>query len=637
VTATSLNLTDTPGTAIRFNAGTNITVAAGNHKIVGTGLNNGTAYDVIFNGASNSSHTFDIASGASFEIQGRIHHGASNSKDYFKTGDGTLILAGANGGSSSWTIAAAKSFQIQGGALRFASTNAAGHSSNNYTVSSGAAIELSGGFSQTSSNGTITLNGTGIGGNGALRSLAGSNSIGGSGSGGIELASNSSIGVDAGASLSIAPIVKGTGALTKVGEGTLTLSVANTYTGGTTIQAGTLTSGNASSLGSNTGSLTLNGGTLNLNNNDITVGNLAGTGGTIQGGVAGTRTLTIGQGNATGGNFQGVIANGIGTTALAKTGSGTLTLSGNNSYTGTTTISQGILQIGNGGTTGTLGTHSNTFIASGAELRIDRSTDNFGYSYTGALSGDGRVNILSSRRFNFQTNNQNASGNLAFVVDGTLAINTGSGVTSVHFGELSGSGVIQRAGTAPSNPPLTTLTVGGKNTNSTYSGNISSVGEFAIDKVGSGTLTLSGTSSHGGGTTVSAGTLLVNGSLGNSAVTVDPLAIIGGTGTIGGSLSFAGNSFLHVVDLANALAVTGSITFGSGFGIAKLLGINWDDLALNTPHTVLASNQDFSLAGLDNFGLANATRSPANRTCLSRSASWSGTTSRRPSTDGTIN
>jgi autotransporter-associated beta strand protein len=135
--------------------------------------------------------------------------------------------------------------------------------------------------------------------------------------------------------------------LVKTGSGRLNLNGANTYNGGTTIQAGTLQIGNATALGSTGGSLTINGGLLNLNDQTVSVGNLTGTGGTIGNNASGARTLTIGSGNATGGNYQGIIANrtgtGTGSLAVTKTGSGTIALSGLNSYTGATMINGGNL------------------------------------------------------------------------------------------------------------------------------------------------------------------------------------------------------------------------------------------------------------------------------------------------------
>jgi autotransporter-associated beta strand protein len=127
-----------------------------------------------------------------------------------------------------------------------------------------------------------------------------------------------------------------------------------------------------------------------------------------------------------------------------------------------------------------------------------------------------------------------------------------------------------------------------------------------VNKIGSGTMLLNGNHTYTGATTVSAGTLLVNGSLGNTAVTVNPAATIAGTGSLGGSLSFAGGAFLDVLDFNDPLAVTGTITFGSGFGIANLTGIDWDSLAFDTSYTVLSTSQTFGTGDIGNFGIANA-------------------------------
>jgi autotransporter-associated beta strand protein len=142
-------------------------------------------------------------------------------------------------------------------------------------------------------------------------------------------------------------------ALVMSGSGTLTLAGANTYTGGTIINgAGTLKLANSGpgSLGADTGPLTMTSGFFDMNGRDsVVVGNFTGSGGTVLDNNIGGSILTIGSGNATGGNFAGVIANnnqaGAGGVSVTKTGSGTITLSGLNSYTGTTGVNGGTLAL----------------------------------------------------------------------------------------------------------------------------------------------------------------------------------------------------------------------------------------------------------------------------------------------------
>ena len=120
--------------------------------------------------------------------------------------------------------------------------------------------------------------------------------------------------------------------------GTVTLSAANTYSGNTEISKGTLQVGNASALpsGGRTGNIVFTNysstlGTLDLNGNSITINGLAGSStgniGKVTSGVAGTATLTLGDNDASGA-FYGVIANGSGTVALTKIGTGEQVLSG---------------------------------------------------------------------------------------------------------------------------------------------------------------------------------------------------------------------------------------------------------------------------------------------------------------------
>jgi fibronectin-binding autotransporter adhesin len=162
----------------------------------------------------------------------------------------------------------------------------------------------------------------------------------------------------------------GTGALTKSGIGTVTLSGTNSYSGGTTVSAGSL-QGNTSSLQGNitnnaavvfdqatngtysgnmtgTGTLTKSGiGILTLSGTDsysggttVSAGALQGTTSSLQGGITNNALVIFNQ--ATSGTYSGDM---IGTGSLTKSGTGTVTLSGTNTYSGTTTVSAGRLNV----------------------------------------------------------------------------------------------------------------------------------------------------------------------------------------------------------------------------------------------------------------------------------------------------
>ena len=144
-----------------------------------------------------------------------------------------------------------------------------------------------------------------------------------------------------GNAVTLASVISGTGGLTKMGSGTLTLSNSNSYGGGTIVTGGLI---NFSALGNfGSANITLNGGGLQW--------------------ATGTTTDVSARLNALGGSGGVFDTNGnsvslgsviSGTGGLTKTGIGTLTLTNAETYGGGTTIGGDTLQIGNGGTTGSV-------------------------------------------------------------------------------------------------------------------------------------------------------------------------------------------------------------------------------------------------------------------------------------------
>ncbi|MEY3898596.1 MAG: toxins and related Ca2+-binding domain, partial [Verrucomicrobiota bacterium] len=222
-------------------------------------------------------------------------------------------------------------------------------------------------------------------------------------------------------------IISGTGSLEQQGADVLTLTAANTYTGATTVSTGTLKAGILTNAFGSNSAVTLAdaaAASLDITDFDTTIGSLAG-GGSSGGNVTlGSATLTTGGSNASTTYAGGLSGTGGG---LTKAGTGTLTLTGTNTYDGATTISAGSLQVGNGTDVGSIESTSGITANGPLIYNVAAGSRTLGM----AISGSGSLT-------------QNSIG-------GTLTLsgtNTYSGSTLVNSGTLTltGTGSITSAG-----------------------------------------------------------------------------------------------------------------------------------------------------------------------------------------------
>ncbi|EHH6205568.1 TPA: autotransporter-associated beta strand repeat-containing protein [Salmonella enterica] len=357
-------------------------------------------------------------------------------------------------------------------------------------------------------------------------------------------------------------VISGSGQVVKSGDKTLTLSGSNTYTGGTTISGGTLVASNVDALGS--GDVTDNA-TLELNTGGDFDNNIGGTGSVVK---SGDKTLTLSGANSytggttisggtlvatnvealgsgdvtdnatlelnTGGTFDNVIS---GSGQVVKSGDETLTLSGVNSYTGGTTISGGTLVASN---VEALGTGD---ITDNATLELNAGGDfanNIGGTGSVVKSGDKTLTLSGSNTY---TGGTTISG-------GTLVA---SNVDALGSGDVTDNATLEM------------------NTGGDFANNIGGTG--SVVKSGDKTLTLSGTNSYTGGTTISGGTLVASNveALGTGDVTDNATLELNTGGDFDNAISGSGQvvkSGDKTLTLSGANSYSGATTISGGTLIA---------------------------------------------------------------------
>ena len=352
-----------------------------------------------------------------------------------------------------------------------------------------------------------------------------------------------------------------------MGTGAVTLSGTSRAV---TVSAGQLTVGGLN--GGATTALTVNGaGTLAIGNS--VVGGLSGNG-HITNNPTASATLAVNiSGNST---YSGVLSDGLANTlAFTKQGDGVLTLTNANTYTGNTSIQGGTVVMSNGQALGAV-TSTNTVRFSNAapstSATLDMATNGVGDNVYRIMVGTGAlVNIVSNRAtpgpgidHALTTGGDGATDTLGGgTINFVKGANVTSGTASVSFDQLNLSGSAAGSSTVLNpttarvtigsvtknkNTPTQTLELSGTSTGNLITGSISNGTTTAVSltKSGTSTWTLSGDSSYTGPTTVSGGTLLVNGnnSGATGAVTVAAAGILGGTGTIGSTVTMqAGSTF----------------------------------------------------------------------------------------------
>ena len=599
----SLNINATAGGVTLGTASTKmitIDATAANGNTLGSGITSGNSNTIVAKIGLGSSQTWTISGGVLTASGMVTDFGAGFGLT--KTGVGMLVLSGANAYNGPTTVSA--------GVLNIQNATALGTLLGGTSVSSGASLQI--GSNITVGAEALTLNGTGISNDGALRSISG-----GTFGGLITLGSATRINTDAGVTFTInnAGTITGagyaltfggdgttsvssiigtaSGALTKDGAGTLVLSGNNTYTGATTVSVGTLKLGVAgtapnSPLGTSAAgttvafgavldlggftlataeALTLNGtgilGNGALTNSSttaatysglVTLGSassIVGTSGDIILSNAGSITGS-GYGLILGGTTVGSrIDSSIGTGAgtLTKIGSGTWSLTGTNTYSGGTTISAGALSFRNIGAKPASGSIT---VAAGATLGLGVATS--GSFFTTAdvdalfTNSLSGVTLSSTSLVGIDT----SAGDFTYA---TTVLSTTLGLNKLGSGKLTLTGA--NLYTGPTVVTAGTLSVSG-------SGTLGNSASFDI--TGTGTVDLGGTSQIVGPVNITGAATLSNGNVtGTSYAASNP----SGTATVSASLLVNGSASLTktgagTLNLSGANTYTGTTTINGG-------------------------------------------------------------------------
>ncbi|MEY3481789.1 MAG: hypothetical protein RIQ71_2564, partial [Verrucomicrobiota bacterium] len=572
-----------------------------------------------------------------------ILNGVIGGTNITKSGNGTLFLNGANTFTGALTNNA--------GVIRVANNSGLGATNGRTEIRDGAALELttnSLGGSLSIGNEALRLWGSGISGNGALRSLAGNNTLGGTIT---VLTNDTAIGVDVG-SLSISNIAIANLGLNKVGAGTLIINGTNNLALLMQVSAGTMQLG-ANAVFARTNAYQVdNGAVLDLNGRTVNMSDIDLNGGTITTGAGSvllktntaylSNTITSFSNNATSslisGNLDlggrtvfvtvedGGVANDLVISAnisngnlnkVLNNGEGVLVLSGTNTY-GSTTIENGTLQVGDGGTTGTLGTGA---VTNNSALTVNRSgaiTISNNISGTGTFTnyGPGTLTLSGSSTYAGVTTLDGGATIVTGSISNTANLYVGLSNSSVSLSITNGGTVANTDGYIGYNAAASgnSVLVTGANslwTNGSYLfvGNDGSSNSLVISGGGK---VASYNSAIGGGANSSNNSVLVSGTsslwangndllVGNSgsgnSLTISNAATVANAGGYIGFGAASSNNSALVTGAGSVWSNSGTLTIGSAGSGALTIANGGKVVAANTKIADLAGS-----AGTINVG-----------------------------------
>jgi len=471
---------------------------------------------VVFN---NSSKNYSVSSSGGFGI-------ASGSVS--KSGTGSLTLNTANTYSGGTTLNA--------GTLNINNASAIGTGS--LTIAAGTTIDNTSGSAVTlSTNNAQFWNGD--------FTFGGSNDLN-LGTGAVTLGATVSLTTNGTGALTVGGVIGGNGfSINKEGTGTLVLNGANTFDGGITIDAGTVRVGNASALGTSTSPLTFGASS----NGKLQVNGIA----LVLSGINGDNTATIENSNVTNGSlsvgsgsFDGTIQNGsAGTLALTKTGAGTLSLNGANTYSGGTTLNGGTLSVsGNSALgTGSVTMNNSTTLDAASAATI---SNNITVTGTPTFTANGGTLTVNGNITGSAVGNWNLSPTNKITLGGTNSLT----FTSANRGLLITTGSVDITGS--------TTIDGGANNNAGFA-TIGNASPTTLTILNGGSLAINGTT----GTTP--GTIVGQNANSDSTLNVGATDMSSsGTLAIGGNTAFIlGNNNATASGTLNVNSGTATITAGS--------------------------------------------------------------------------